>query len=175
MTGVWKKCGELVAPCVGRWGQRGSLSCGAAQVDGSQRRLVTDLLACVPHPVACSPHHVTGRTGGGTEPRRPLTGMARIPGDSTLTLAPALLTCTSWWQGVLCHHGATGARMPRGVVRSGIIGVHELPLTTFPSGLGTCVSLSRGQPDSLPRRMWWDTVCSSASPPPPRTPCRFYL
>lgn len=87
MTGVWKKCGELVVPCAGRRGQRGRLPSGLPRMDGSQRRLVTDLRACVPHPVACSPRHFTGRTGGGTEPRRPLPGMARSPGTSALTLA----------------------------------------------------------------------------------------
>lgn len=86
MTGVGKECGESAAPAPGV-GAAWRLPRGAPQVDGRERRLVADLLACVPHPVACSPRHFTGRTGGGTEPRRPLTGMARSPGTSALTLA----------------------------------------------------------------------------------------
>ena len=116
---------------------------GGPQVDGSERWRVTDLLACVPHPVACSPHPFTGRTGGGTEPRRPLTGMARSPGTSALTLALGFASqCQLVAGGPLCLLGVTGARTRRGVVCSGMTGVPRLPWAAFPSRLGTWASRS---------------------------------
>lgn len=115
------------------WGSLRRASSGAPQPDGSERRLVTDLLACVPHPVACSPRHVTGRTGGGTEPRRPLTGMARSPGTSAST--PVLGFCFAASAGGRgpCLLGVTGAQTQGGVVCSGMMGG---PLTAMGTSRG---------------------------------------
>lgn len=91
-------------------GAAGKAPVGVPQVDGSQRWRVTDLLACVPHPVACSPRHFTGRTGGGTELRRPLTGTARLPGTSALTLA--LGFASRYWLVAGCPRSPWGQQGP---------------------------------------------------------------
>ena len=142
-----------------------------------RRWIVTGLLACVPHPVACSPRLFAGRTGGATEPRRPLTGTARAPGGSAWTLALGLCDIVSWSQGPLRHVGVARARAPGAVVRSGIIWVHKVPLAAFPSilGIGASSSWPGGHghfaSDFLPRRMLsLDPVLVHHLPLPPGAP-----